>query len=172
MRQSQTQRSRKQKSDMCIYIYIRSIHLHIQLHVVQICLFVFFSIITLALLFSLPPRRKSDRGSHNRLSSPLPTTVRAFIFIAGRRPQPLLPSSTPVKICWGPVVFLLRAIRSAPLLSPIRRRIKEKTSADFIYVGGSCYTSVIRKERLPTSFRVRNTQERARDAKKGVLNAA
>ena len=35
-----------------------------------------------ALLFSLPPSHNSDPGSHSRLFSPLPTTVRALHFIA------------------------------------------------------------------------------------------
>ena len=33
-----------------------------------------------ALLFSLPPSSNSDPGSHSRLFSPLPTTVRALHF--------------------------------------------------------------------------------------------
>ena len=42
----------------------------------------FFAIpfIIFALLFSLPPSRISDPGSHSRLFSPLPTTVRTFNF--------------------------------------------------------------------------------------------
>ena len=36
--------------------------------------------ITFALLFSLPPSRNSDPGSHSRVFSPLPTTVRASHF--------------------------------------------------------------------------------------------
>ena len=40
------------------------------------------------------PRRNSGPGSLSRLSSPLPATVRALIFIA-RRLQPFLPLSTP-----------------------------------------------------------------------------
>ena len=32
---------------------------------------------------ALPPSSNSDPGSHSGPSSPLPTTVRAFIFIAG-----------------------------------------------------------------------------------------
>ena len=43
---------------------------------------VFFSVpfTTFALLFSLPPRRRSDPGSHSRLFSPFSTTVRALNF--------------------------------------------------------------------------------------------
>ena len=42
----------------------------------------YFSIplITFALLFSLPPSRNSDPGSHSRLFSPPHTTVRALLF--------------------------------------------------------------------------------------------
>ena len=36
------------------------------------------------LFFSLSPSRISDPGPHNRLSSPLSTTARAFTFIASR----------------------------------------------------------------------------------------
>ena len=36
--------------------------------------------IMFALLFSLPPSRSSDPGSHSRLFPPLPTTVRALHF--------------------------------------------------------------------------------------------
>ena len=39
-----------------------------------------FPFIILALLFSLPPSRNSDPGSHCRLFSTLPTTVRALHF--------------------------------------------------------------------------------------------
>ena len=37
--------------------------------------------IIFALLFSLPPSRNSDPGSHSRLFSPLPTTVPALRFL-------------------------------------------------------------------------------------------
>ena len=63
--------------------------------------FYFFSIpfiIFAHLLLSLLPTRNSDPGSHSRLFSPLPATVRAFFFIA-RRFQPFLPSSTRIESC-------------------------------------------------------------------------
>ena len=60
----------------------------------------FFSIayIAFALMFSLPPSRKSDPGSHSRLFSP-PYTLRFVpcIFIATI--FQLLPSSTRVELC-------------------------------------------------------------------------
>ena len=40
----------------------------------------FIPFIVFALLFSPPPSRNSDLGSHSRLFSPLPTTVRALHF--------------------------------------------------------------------------------------------
>ena len=46
---------------------------------------------------ALPPSSNSDPGSHSGPSFPLPTTVRAFIFIA-RRIQHFLPSSTRVEL--------------------------------------------------------------------------
>ena len=65
-----------------------------------VCLFLFFSIpfIIFALLSLSLHSRNSDPGSQSRLFSPLPTTVRAFIFIA-RRVQHFLPSSTRVEFC-------------------------------------------------------------------------
>ena len=54
----------------------------------------FFPSIMFALLFSLPPGRKSDPGSHSRLPPPLPTTVRALHFY--RENSSDLPSSTRV----------------------------------------------------------------------------
>ena len=47
--------------------------------------------------FSFVPRRNSDLGSLSRLFSPLPTTVRAYIFIAGTV-WLFLPSSTRIKL--------------------------------------------------------------------------
>ena len=55
---------------------------------------VYFPRTTLA----LPPSSTSDPGSQSGPSSPLPTTVRAFVFIA-RRIQLFLPSSTRVELC-------------------------------------------------------------------------
>ena len=46
---------------------------------------------------ALPPSSNSDPGSHSRPSSSLPTSARAFIFIA-RRSQHFLPSSTRVEL--------------------------------------------------------------------------
>ena len=43
-----------------------------------VCFF-HFPFNTSALLFSLPPSRDSDSGTHSRLSSPLPSTVHAII---------------------------------------------------------------------------------------------
>ena len=59
--------------------------------------FFFFSIpfVTLALLSRSLPVTSSDPGSHSGPYSPLPTTVRAFIFIA-RMIQHFLPSLTRV----------------------------------------------------------------------------
>ena len=64
-----------------MYIYIFSIP------------FIIFALLSLSL-----HSRNSDPGSQSRLFSPLPTTVRAFIFIA-RRVQHFLPSSTRVEFC-------------------------------------------------------------------------
>ena len=55
--------------------------------------FIIFALLSLSL-----HSRNSDPGSQSRLFSPLPTTVRAFIFIA-RRVQHFLPSSTRVEFC-------------------------------------------------------------------------
>ena len=58
-----------------------------------------FPFIILALLSrSLPLRSNSDPGSHSGPSPPLPTTIRAFIFIAMITFQHFLPSSTRVKL--------------------------------------------------------------------------
>ena len=46
---------------------------------------------------ALPPTSNSDPGSHSGRSSSLPTSARAFIFIA-RRIQHFLPSSTRVEL--------------------------------------------------------------------------
>ena len=51
----------------------------------------------LRITLALPPSSRSDPGSHIGPSFPLPTTVRAFIFIA-RNIQHFLPSSTRVKL--------------------------------------------------------------------------
>ena len=48
------------------------------------------------IIFALSPTRNSDPGSPSMLFSPLPTTLRGFIFIATRL-QPLLPSSTRIE---------------------------------------------------------------------------
>ena len=50
------------------------------------------------LTFELPPSSNSDPGSHSGPSSPLSTTVRAFMCFA-RRTQHFLPSSTCVELC-------------------------------------------------------------------------
>ena len=50
---------------------------------------------------ALPPSSSSDPGSHSGPSSPLPTTVRAFIFIATKI-QHFLPSPTRVELCVYP----------------------------------------------------------------------
>ena len=47
--------------------------------------------IVVALLFSLPPSRSSEPGTHSRLFPPLPTTVRALHFY--RKKMSALPSS-------------------------------------------------------------------------------
>ena len=60
--------------------------------------FFFIPLIIYALHFSLPPSRNSDPESYSSLFFPLPTTVRAFHFMARRLP-PLLPSSTRVELC-------------------------------------------------------------------------
>ena len=71
--------------------------------------FFFIPFIILALLSpSLPPSSNSDPGSQSGRSSPLPTTVRAFLFIA-RNIQHFLPSSTRVE--WY-LPTLLRALSS------------------------------------------------------------
>ena len=49
--------------------------------------------------FTLPSSSNPDPGSHSGPSPPLPTTVRAFIFIS-RRIQNILRSSTRVEL-WG-----------------------------------------------------------------------
>ena len=53
------------------------------------------SVVIFALPFSLPPSRNSDPGSHGRLFSPLPTTVRSAKIL-----QPFLPLLTRVELCW------------------------------------------------------------------------
>ena len=58
---------------------------------------IYYPRITLA----LPPSSNSDPGSHSGPSSPLPTTVRAFISIA-KIIQRLLPSSTRVELFMDP----------------------------------------------------------------------
>ena len=72
----------------------------VQTHIFDSFLFFSFSIpfIIFALLSLSLHSRNSDPGSQSRLFSPLPTTVRAFIFIA-RRVQHFLPSSTRVEFC-------------------------------------------------------------------------
>ena len=63
----------------------------------------FFSLVSLLLSshfsfsFSLPRRNSDHSRSKSRLFCPLPTTVRAFVFIA-RRVQLFLPSSTRIKL--------------------------------------------------------------------------
>ena len=51
-------------------------------------------------ILALPPSSKSDPGSHSGPSSPLPTTIRVFIFIIciARIIQSFLPSSTRVEL--------------------------------------------------------------------------
>ena len=50
---------------------------------------------------ALPPSSNSDLGSYSRPFSPVPTTVRAFIFIIfmARRTQYFYPSTTRVELC-------------------------------------------------------------------------
>ena len=60
--------------------------------------FISTSFIIFALLAPAPSLRNSDPGSHSRHTSPLPTTVRAYISIA-TRVQYCLPSSTRVELC-------------------------------------------------------------------------
>ena len=60
---------------------------------------------------ALPPSSNSDLGSHSGCSSSLPTSARAFIFIA-RRTQHFLPSSTRVELY---LLTLLGALSSYPL---------------------------------------------------------
>ena len=74
--------------------------------------------------FSLP-RCYSDPGSLSRLVSPLPTTMRAFVFIASTL-QPFLPSSTRVELCLLPrrykalsVVGVSRTEISIPKFEPL-----------------------------------------------------
>ena len=57
--------------------------------------------IILALLFSLPPGRVSDLGSHSRLFPPLPITVRAscLAFLTREYSRLFYPSSTRVELC-------------------------------------------------------------------------
>ena len=62
--------------------------------------------------FALPPSSNSDPGSDSGPSSPLPTTVRAFILIARRIPC-FLPSSTRLELY---LHTLLGALSSYPLL--------------------------------------------------------
>ena len=69
---------RAKKCARCFYIYI---------YIYIYCFFFVPFIIFAHLLLSLLPTRNSDPASHSRLFSPLPATVRAFIFIA-RRFQP------------------------------------------------------------------------------------
>ena len=54
---------------------------------------------------ALHPSSNSDPGSHSGPSSPLPTTVHAFIFI-GRRIQHFLPSSTRVEFYLPTLIFI------------------------------------------------------------------
>ena len=60
-------------------------------------LFFFFIPFIILASLALPPSSSSDPGSHSGPSSPLPTTVRAFLFVA-RRIQRFLPSSTRVEL--------------------------------------------------------------------------
>ena len=46
------------------------------IHIIYICFFIPFSIF--AFIFSLPPSRNSDSGSHRKFFYPLPTTARAL----------------------------------------------------------------------------------------------
>ncbi|CAN0495129.1 unnamed protein product, partial [Laminaria digitata] len=65
-------------------------------------LFFFFLFIPLIVVFAplfwLRPSRNTVPGSHSRLFSLPPSTVRAFAFVA-RRGQHFLPSSTRVEFC-------------------------------------------------------------------------
>ena len=51
---------------------------------------------------SFPLPRNSDLGSHSRLFSPLPATVRAFHFLSGEDFSLFLPSSTRIELCLYP----------------------------------------------------------------------
>ena len=72
--------------------------------------------------FSLP-RCNSDSGSLRRLFSPLPTTVRAFIFIA-RRVQHFLPSSTRVELWYCSVIKRVIVGRSKPAEQQTAKRLQ------------------------------------------------
>ena len=69
---------------------------------------------TLALFSS----SNSDPGSHSRPSSPLPTTVRAFIFIA-RRSQHILSSSAGVELCLPTLLGALSSFHAALTQPPV-----------------------------------------------------
>ena len=67
-----------------------------------LCFVVYFFLFFHAIYYprtalALRPSSKSDPGSHSGPSSPLPTTVRAFVFIA-KRLQHFLPPSTRVEL--------------------------------------------------------------------------
>ena len=74
-------------------------------------LFSFFSIPLniFALLFSLPPSRNSDPGSHGRLFSPPTHYDSCLAFFIARRFQLFLPSSTRVELCL-PTLAALSAV--------------------------------------------------------------
>ena len=59
--------------------------------------------IVFALLYSLPPSRNSNTGSHSRLFPPLPTTVRAFCFYREKTAR-LLPESTRIEYLPGVIL--------------------------------------------------------------------
>ena len=59
--------------------------------------------------FAIPLSSNSDPGSHRGPFSPLPTTVRAFIFIAGRF-QHFIPSSTRVELGLPTLLGALRSL--------------------------------------------------------------
>ena len=73
--------------------------LELQLCLLHVCLFVFIPFIIFALLFSLPPSRNSDPGSHGRLFSPPTHYGSCIAFFIARRFQLFLPSSIRVELC-------------------------------------------------------------------------
>ena len=80
-------------------------------------------------ILALPPSSNSDPGSYSGPSFLLPTTVRAFIFIA-RRTQHFLPSSTRVELCSQQLILFLHFCKYS-LISP-RWESNSRTNASSI----------------------------------------